>query len=376
MEWSAPLSKRPQMGHDVSFIANIKTEVRQTMNNNTSKEPITVLGIDLAKQSFQLHGVDKDGQVVLKKKLNRKQLSAFIAYLPVCLIGLEACGGAHHWVRIFTEMGHNVRMMAPQFVKPYVKSNKNDAVDAEAICEAVQRPNMRFIPAKSIEQQDIQSLHRIRSQLVGRRTAQANQIRGLLMEYGIIIPQGIRYIRKSLPDILENGENLLSVIFREQLSGLYDEMVHLDERIDTLELSLKAICKQNEDCKRLLTIPGVGLMTATALIAAVGDITVFKSGRELAAWLGLVPRQHSTGGKPILLGISKRGDSYLRTLLIHGGRAVVRCAHKHEDKRSQWVGEIKLRRGKNITAVAVANKNARIAWALLTKKEDYQTKAA
>ena len=376
MEWSAPLPKRPQMGHDVSFIANIKTEVRQTMNNNTSKEPITVLGIDLAKQSFQLHGVDKDGQVVLKKKLNRKQLSAFIANLPVCLIGLEACGGAHHWVRIFTEMGHNVRMMAPQFVKPYVKSNKNDAVDAEAICEAVQRPNMRFIPAKSIEQQDIQSLHRIRSQLVGRRTAQANQIRGLLMEYGIIIPQGIRYIRKSLPDILENGENLLSVIFREQLSGLYDEMVHLDERIDTLELSLKAICKQNEDCKRLLTIPGVGLMTATALIAAVGDITVFKSGRELAAWLGLVPRQHSTGGKPILLGISKRGDSYLRTLLIHGGRAVVRCAHKHEDKRSQWVGEIKLRRGKNITAVAVANKNARIAWALLTKKEDYQTKAA
>ncbi len=376
MEWSAPLPKRLEMSHDVSFIANIKTEVRQTMNNNTAKGPMTVLGIDLAKQSFQLHGVDEEGQVVLKKKLNRKQLNAFVANLPVCLIGLEACGGSHHWVRKFTEMGHTVRMMAPQFVKPYVKSNKNDAVDAEAICEAVQRPNMRFVPAKSIEQQDIQSLHRIRSQLVARRTAQANQIRGLLMEYGIIIPKGIKCIRKNLPDILEDGENVLTVIFREQLSALYDEMVHLDERVDALERSLKTICKQNEDCQRLLTIPGIGLMTATALIAAVGDISVFKSGRELAAWLGLVPRQHSTGGKPTLLGISKRGDSYIRTLLIHGGRSIVRCAHKHEDKRSQWVGEVEQRRGKNITAVAVANKNARIAWALLTKKEDYQAKMA
>ncbi len=176
------------------------------MKNNTAKGPITVLGIDLAKQSFQLHGVNAGGEVVLKKKLNRKQLSAFMANLPVCLIGLEACGGAHHWVRVFTEMGHTVRMMAPQFVKPYVKSNKNDAVDAEAICEAVQRPNMRFVPAKSIEQQDLQSIHRIRSQLVARRTAQANQIRGLLIEYGIIIPQGIKCIRKNLPDILEDGE--------------------------------------------------------------------------------------------------------------------------------------------------------------------------
>ncbi len=273
-------------------------------------------------------------------------------------------------------MGHSVRMMAPQFVKPYVKSNKNDTVDAEAICEAVQRPNMRFIPSKSIEQQDIQSLHRIRSQLIGRRTAQGNQIRGLLQEYGIVIPQGITNIRKSLPDILEDAENQLSVIFREQLSALYDEMVHLDSRIERLEQSLKAVCAQNEDCKRLLTIPGIGLMTATALIAAVGDISVFKNGRELAAWLGLVPRQHSTGGKPTLLGISKRGDSYLRTLLIHGGRAVVRCAHKHQDKRNQWVGVVEGRRGKNITAVAVANKNARIAWALLSKKEDYQVALA
>jgi transposase len=376
MERSASLSKRPQLGHDVSFPSNIKTEVRQTMNNNTAKGPITVLGIDLAKQSFQLHGVDENDQVVLIKKLNRKQLSAFIANLPVCLIGLEACGGSHHWARVFSEMGHTVRMMAPQFVKPYVKSNKNDSVDAEAICEAVQRPNMRFVPAKSIEQQDLQSIHRIRSQRVARRTAQANQIRGLLMEYGIIIPEGIKCIRKNLPDILEDGENQLTVIFREQLSALYDEMVHLDERVEALEQKLKTICSQNEDCKRLLTIPGVGLMTATALIAAIGDISVFKNGRELAAWLGLVPRQHSTGGKPTLLGISKRGDSYIRTLLIHGGRSVVRCAHKHNDKRSLWIEEVEQRRGKNITAVAVANKNARIAWALLTKKEDYQANVA
>lgn len=341
------------------------------MNNNNSKGKVTVLGIDLAKNSFQLHGVDEKGNRVLKKKLTRKQLVAFIAQLPPCLIGIEACGGAHHWVRVLSEWGHTVKMIAPQFVKPYVKSNKNDAVDAEAICEAVQRPSMRFVPSKSIEQQDIQSVHRIRSLLVGRRTAQANQIRGLLMEYGIVIPQGISTLRKAIPDLLEDAENTLSSYFRELLRELYDEIVHFDERIETLELKLKVISEQNEDCQRLLTIPGVGLLTATALIAAIGDISVFKSGRELAAWIGLVPRQHSTGGKPTLLGISKRGDTYLRTLLIHGGRSVVRVAHKHQDKRNQWIGEIKKRRGENISNVAVANKNARIAWALLTKKEDY-----
>ena len=341
------------------------------MNNDNSKSKITVLGIDLAKSSFQLHGVDENGNTVLKKKLSRSKLTAFIATLPPCLIGLEACGGAHHWVRVFSEFGHTVKMIAPQFVKPYVKSNKNDAVDAEAICEAVQRPTMRFVPSKSIEQQDIQCVHRIRSLLVGRRTAQANQIRGLLMEYGIIIPQGINQLRKAIPCILEDGDNKLSAYFRELLRELYEEIVHFDKRIDAIELKLKRISDQNEDCKRLLTIPGVGLLTATALIAAIGDISVFKSGRELAAWLGLVPRQHSTGGKQNLLGISKRGDTYLRTLLIHGGRSVVRVAHKHQDKRNQWIGEIKQRRGENISNVAVANKNARIVWAPLTKKQDY-----
>ena len=341
------------------------------MNNDNSKGKITVLGIDLAKSSFQLHGVDENGNTVLKKKLSRSKLTAFIATLPPCLIGLEACGGAHHWVRTFSDFGHAVKMIAPQFVKPYVKSNKNDAVDAEAICEAVQRPNMRFVPSKSIEQQDIQCVHRIRSLLVGRRTAQANQIRGLLIEYGIIIPQGINQLRKAIPCILEDADNKLSAYFRELLREFYEEIVHFDERIEAVEVKLKVISEQNEDCKRLLTIPGVGLLTATALIAAIGDISVFKSGRELAAWLGLVPRQHSTGGKQNLLGISKRGDTYLRTLLIHGGRSVVRVAHKHQDKRNQWIGDIKQRRGENISNVAVANKNARIVWALLTKKQDY-----
>jgi transposase len=320
--------------------------------------------------------VDSDGITVLKKKLARKDLVAFVARLPVCIIGIEACGGANHWVRVFEKLGHTVHMIAPQFVKPFVKSNKSDAADAEAICEAVQRPSMRFVPAKSIEQQDIQSLHRVRSQAVARRTAQANQIRGLLMEYGLIIPQGISYVRKSIPLILEDGDNELTVIFRELLSTLYDEMVHLDARIKALEITLESLCAHSEDCQRLLSIPGVGLLSATAMVASIGDISVFKNGRELAAWLGLVPRQHSTGGKPTLLGISKRGDTYLRTLLIHGGRTVVRVANKHQDKRNAWVMQLEERRGKNISAVAVANKNARVAWALLSNKSTYQSRAA
>ena len=346
------------------------------MKKHTVKGDVKVLGIDLAKQSFQLHGVDNAGQTVLKKKLSRGQLSAFVARLKPCLIGLEACGGAHHWVRVFKSHGHVVRMIAPQFVKPYVKSNKNDAADAEAICEAVQRPTMRFVPEKNIEQQDMQSLHRIRSQIVARRTALANQVRGLLLEYGITIPKGISYIRRQIPLIMEAADNGLSNLFRQLLNDLYLEFVHLDERADGVERTLKELCAQSEDCQRLLTIPGVGFLTATALVAAIGDIRVFKSGRELAAWLGLVPRQHSTGGKTTLMGISKRGDTYLRTLLIHGGRTVVRVAEKHQDRKNQWVCDVEQRRGKNIAAVAVANKNARIAWALLSKQTTYQKVAA
>jgi len=334
---------------------------------------VTVLGIDLAKNSFHLYGINENGNKVLSKKLTRAKLTPFIAQMPVCLIAIEACGGANYWKRVFERYGHTVKMMSPQFVKPYVKSNKSDAIDAEAICEAVQRPNMRFVPCKSIEQQDIQSLHRIRSQLVARRTAQANQIRGLLLEYGVVIPQGICYVRKEIPSILENADNELTLLFRALLNDLYEEMVHLDERVESLEDELKKVSRDNINCQRLLTIPGIGLLSATALIAAIGDISVFKSGRELAAWLGLVPRQHSTGGKPTLLGISKRGDTYIRTLLIHGGRSITRLAEKHQDKRSQWISRLEQRRGNNIAAVAVANKNARIAWVLLTKEINFKS---
>ena len=260
----------------------------------------------------------------------------------------------------------------PQFVKPYVKSNKNDAVDAEAICEAVQRPNMRFVPDKSIAQQDIQSLHRVRSQLVARRTAQVNQIRGLLQEYGLIIPKGISNARKAIPMILEDANNSLTCLFRGLLNELYDELVHLDDRVKNLEQKLNVVCRESAVCQLLLTIPGIGLLSATALISAIGNISAFNNGRKLAAWLGLVPKQHSTGGTPTLLGISKRGDSYLRTLLIHGGRAVVRIAPLYSDKLNTWVNTLSERRGKNISVVAAANKNARIVWELLSKKENYK----
>ncbi len=295
------------------------------MKKSTTNSEVKILGIDLAKQSFQLHGVNKSGDTMFKKKMTRKKLMPFIAQLPTCLIGIEACGGAHHWMRRFKAHGHDVKMIAPQFVKPYVKSNKNDEVDAEAICEAVQRPSMRFVPGKSIQQQDQQSIHRIRSQLVARRTAQSNQIRGLLLEYGITIPQGIRYVRKHIPEMLENAENELSDLFREILLELYEEMKHIDERIQRLESKLEALSQQDENCQRLRSIPGIGLLSATALIAAISYVSVFKNGREMAAWLGLAPRQHSTGGKQTLLGISKRGDSYLRTYMVTPLLSTVNC---------------------------------------------------
>nr|VFK06075.1 MAG: Transposase [Candidatus Kentron sp. H]VFK09440.1 MAG: Transposase [Candidatus Kentron sp. H] len=218
---------------------------------------------------------------------------------------MEACGGAHHWYRVFTEMGHTVHLIALRFVKPFVKSNKNDAAEAEAIREAVQRPSMRFVPPKSVEQQDVQSLHRIRGRQVANRTRQSNQIRGLLLEYGIIIPKGIGKLRKRIPEILEDAESGLTPTFRKMLSELYDEIIHPDERIVSLEKKLELVSKQNEDCQLLLTIPGIGMLAATALVARVGNPWAFKSAREMAAWLGLVPRRHSTGGKPKLLGISE-----------------------------------------------------------------------
>ena len=342
------------------------------MAKNTANKEIKVLGIDLGKLNFHLHGVDAQGQRVFRKSLTRNKIFEFMAQLKPCLVGMEACGGAHHLARKFKEYGHDVRMMAPQFVKPYVKSNKNDNVDAEAVCEAVGRPNMRFVPTKSIEQQDLQSLHRVRSLAIAHRTAQTNQMRGVMLEYGIVIPKGNGQVRRLVPEILENAGNGLTKEMCELLAHLWEVLVALDERIADYNAKIRAISESNVACKRLMTIPGIGSLTATALVAAIGDVSVFKNGREMAAWLGLVPRQHSTGGKTRLLGISKRGDAYLRSLLVHGARAVLRFAPNKTDRRSRWATELERRRGWNIASVALAAKNVRTAWALLAKSERYR----
>lgn len=330
------------------------------------------IGLDLAKQVFQLHCVDAQEKIVLRKQLRRSQMLEFFKKLPPCLIGMEACGSSHYWARELQKLGHTVKLMAPQFVKPYVKSNKNDANDAEAICEAVSRPTMPFVAIKTVEQQDIQAIHRIRSELIRQRTAKVNQIRGLLAEYGIVVEQRIEKLRKALPLLLEDAENGLTADFRVLLQGLQQDLTTLDERVGEMDKSIQKLASSNTIAKRLQQIPGIGPITSTALVSAIGNGKQFKRGRDFAAWLGLTPRQHSSGGKECLLNISKRGDSYLRTLLIHGARAVLRVAGKKEDPRSRWLQNLCSRRNKNIAAVALANKNARIVWALLTKETDYQ----
>ncbi len=333
---------------------------------------ISVVGIDLGKNLFHLYGTNANGKVILRKKLSRAKLAEFMLRLEPCLVGLEACGGAHHWARLFRSYGHDVRLMSPQYVKPYVKSNKNDELDAEAICEAVTRPTMRFVPIKSHKQQDLQSLHRARQLVVAQRTAQSNQIRGLLLEYGIVIPKSLSQLRRRLPEILEDAENALSDDLRALLAALREQLLYLDDRVNSFDQQLERCSHQDDACRRLQTIPGIGPITATALVAAAGDPSVFKNGRHFAAWLGLVPRQRTTGGKAVLLGISKRGDRYLRSLMIHGARARLQTAPRHEDSSSRWLVRLQQRRCKNIAAVAAANKNARIAWSLLARGETYQ----
>lgn len=332
---------------------------------------VTTIGIDLAKNLFQLHGVDARGKTVLRKSIRRDQVVEFFAKLPPCLVGMEACPGAHHWARTLQRFGHTTRLMAPQFVKPYVKTNKNDAADAEAICEAVGRPNMRFVPIKSVEQQALLSVHRARAGLIKARTAQANQIRGLMAEFGLVIAQGIRHIRSQVPELLERAGEALPGVFRFLVQSQLAHFRHLDEEIEQLEQQIKAWHRDNEMSRRLEQIPGIGPMTASALIASIGDPKGFASGRQFAAWLGLVPKQHSSGGKTKLLGISKRGDVYLRMLLVHGARAVL-SAKKRFDRLTPWMDELLKRKHTNVAAVALANKNARIVWALLAHDRDYR----
>ena len=326
---------------------------------------ITTVGIDLAKNVMQVHGVDAHGKAVLKKQLKRIQLAPFFANLPPCVIGMEACSSSHYWARKLQGYGHTVKLMAPQFVKPYVKTNKNDVADAEAICEAVSRPTMRFVPIKSGEQQAVLSLHRARQGFVKARTAQANQIRGLLSEYGIVLPQGISHLSKRLPQILEDAANDLPGVFRRLLVRLGEHFKELDRQVTELEAQIQLWHRESEASQRLAKIPGVGPITASALVASIGDAKAFVNGRQLAAWLGLGPRQHSSGGKPLLLGISKRGDTYLRTLLILGARAVLRVAERQSGYQASWLARLLERRNSNVAAVALANKNARTVWALL-----------
>jgi len=335
------------------------------------QQPLSVVGIDLAKRVFHVAGMDDKGKIVLRKRLTREALLPFIARLPPVVIGMEACGGAHYWGRRFRQYGHTVKLIAPQFVKPYVKSNKNDPADAEAICEAVTRPTMRFVPLKEVDQQDLQALHRARERVVKARTALVNETRGLLAEYGIVLPHSVTKFRHAFLATLEAEQAKLTPLSTAFFTQLYEEFGALEKRLAYYTAKLEAISAAHPVCQRLETIPGIGPLTATALVAAVSETSTFKNGRQFAAWLGLVPRQHSTGGKARLLGISKRGDVYLRKLLVHGARATLRWVGLKADRRSQWLRGLLERRGKNKTAVALANKNARIAWVLLTTDQVY-----
>ena len=337
---------------------------------------LDTIGIDLGKTVFHLVGVNRAGEVVVRRKFSRPQLLRFTANLRVRLIGLEACGGSHFLGRALREQGHEVRLMPAQYVKPYVKTNKNDYIDAEAIAEAVGRANMRFVPIKSDEQLDMQSLHRVRDRWVARRTSVINQMRGLLLERGITFPKGRRHAEASLPGVLEDGDNCLSGLLRMLLEQLRGELRQLQSQIDAADALIATAAKGQEACRRLMAIPGVGPLTATAVVAAIGNGAEFQKGRSFAAWLGLVPRQESTGGRQKLLGISKRGNHYLRRLFVSGARAVLRCRDTQSSGLSAWLGQLAARVHTNIAAVALANKMARVAWAVLAKSEAYRPSPA
>src|SRR5665213_3846065 len=345
-----------------------------------SEMKITTVGIDLAKNVFQVHGIDERGKAVLRKQLRRAQVAVFFGNLPPCVIGMEACASAHHWGRTLQRFGHTVRLMAPRFVKPYVKTNKNDVADAEAICEAVSRPNMRFVPIKSVGQQAILSVHRVRQGFVKARTAQANQIRGLLGEFGLVIPQGIINVAKRVPEILEDASNELPVPFRHLIDRLTEHLKELDRQVKEFEQEIIAWHRSSELSRKLEKIPGIGPLAASALVASIADARSFDNGRQVSAWLGLVPRQSSSGGKPTLLGMSKRGDAYLRTLLIHSARSAIRVAQLKPRNTNIWLAKLLNRRHQNIAAVALANKNARTVWAMMAHgrefKADYISRVA
>jgi transposase len=340
---------------------------------------ITTIGIDLAKNVFQVHAADCFGNKIWSKKVKRDKLKELLVNTPVSLIGMEACCGAHYWGREFKAMGHEVKLMNPQFVKPYVKNNKNDARDAEAITEAVTRPTMRFIPIKTAAQQNLGAVHTVRTGLVSRRTEVSNRLRGLLVEFGVICKQGHAALRACLAEVLLGGVEALYPV-PLWIKDMHEELISLDKRIKIYDDELKRHSTVSETAKRLLEIPGVGKVTASAIEAKIGDVSSFKSGRDLAAFLGLVPKQNSSGGKEQMGGISKRGDRYLRTLLIHGARAEIQATLKcHKDGSTLyhcWIIETVNRIGKNKAAVALANKHARIIWAMLKHKRSFNANFA
>ncbi len=330
------------------------------------------IGIDLGKTVFHLVGLNLRGEVVVRKRFSRSQLLHFTANRQVELIGMEACGGAHFLGRALREQGHEVRLMPAQYVKPYVKTNKNDYIDAEAIAEAVARPTMRFVPIKTDDQLDMQSLHRVRERWVMRRTAVVNQIRGLLLERGITLRKGRCHVDAALPGILEDATAKLSGVLRMLLAELKLELDQIAMRIEEADAVLKKTAHEDEACHRLVAIPGIGPVTSTALIAAIGNGAAFRKGREFAAWMGVVPREHSTGGKQKLLGISKRGNSYLRRLFVQGARAVMQHRTKQSSGLSAWLAQLTSRTHHNVAIMALANKLARMAWAVLAKHEPYR----
>ena len=333
---------------------------------------ITTIGLDLAKHVFHVVCCDEHGKVVRKKILRRSQVLAYFSNLPRCLVGMEACASAHHWARELGALGNQVKLIPPQYVKPYVRGNKNDYNDALAIAEAVIRPQMRFVSVKTPEQQDIQALHRLRERRVQERTALCNQLRGLLAEYGLILPKGVNRLCRRLPELLEDGENGLSDLFRRLLAQSYQQLHELDGYIDFYTQEMKRQSQQDEACRRLQTIPGYGPIVAGVFHSVLGNGEAYRRGRDVSASLGLVPRQHSSGGKEVLLGISKRGDRYLRSLLVHGARSVVIRAAIKDDRLSRWINKVKAERGFNKAVVALANKMARIGWAVLVNKTIYQ----
>jgi transposase len=333
---------------------------------------IKTLGIDIAKNVFQLHGVNRNGRVVLKRRVMRDQLLAALTQIERCTVVIEACTGAFYWARKFEGLGHQVKIISPQYVKPFVRRQKNDGNDAEAICTAACQPHIPFVPKKSVEQQDIQALHRARQRMVNHRTSVVSQIRGLLLDRGFAFAKSITRARRVIPQILADLDNELTAMARETIAELYDLFRDLDRRIVSFDRKIDAVFRDNEACQRIARIKGVGPKTATAAIAAIGDGSEFKNGRHFAAWVGLVPRQHSSGDRKVLMGISKRGNQHLRSLLVHGARAVVRTAPSKPDPNNKWVNQLRERRGFNRATVAIANKNARIIWAVLRTGEPYR----